>query len=204
MDVQMPEMGGLEATAVIRDRERRTGRYTPIIAMTAHAMKRDRDRCLAAGMDGYLAKPVDPKALFAAIEAGEEDLARSAQSSPAALSPAFDLEDLERRSGGDQALVGEIVRLFLEDCPLRMAEIREAIGQGDGDLIRLAAHGLRGAAGYVSAARVVEAAARLESIGAEHRVGEAAAAHDELVSVVAELVTVLRNIENRAPRVAEL
>jgi signal transduction histidine kinase/DNA-binding response OmpR family regulator len=203
MDVQMPEMGGLEATAVIRDRERRTGGYTRIIAMTAHAMKGDRDRCLAAGMDGYLAKPVDPKALFAAIEANDEELARSTQTAPVS-SLAFDLEDLERRSGGDQALVGEIVRLFLEDCPLRMADIREAIGKGDGDLIRSAAHGLKGAAGYVSAPRVVEAAARLESIGAEHRVGEAAAAHDDLVSVVAELVTVLRHIENRAPRVAEL
>ena len=68
MDVQMPEMDGFEATAAIRDKERRTGKHLPIIAMTAHAMQGDRERCLEAGMDGYVTKPVNVKELFAAIE----------------------------------------------------------------------------------------------------------------------------------------
>jgi CheY-like chemotaxis protein len=68
MDVQMPEMGGFEATAVIREKERMSGAHIPIIAMTAHAMKGDRERCLAAGMDGYISKPINAKELFAAIE----------------------------------------------------------------------------------------------------------------------------------------
>jgi CheY-like chemotaxis protein len=68
MDVQMPGMSGLEATAIIREREKKTGRHAWIIAMTAHAMKRDRDRCLAAGMDAYLSKPIDRRALFEAVE----------------------------------------------------------------------------------------------------------------------------------------
>ena len=68
MDVQMPEMGGFEATALIRDREARTGGYTRIVAMTAHAMTGDRDRCIAAGMDGYVPKPVKRDVLFAEID----------------------------------------------------------------------------------------------------------------------------------------
>src|SRR5437764_5707502 len=68
MEVQMPEMGGFAATAKIRELEQKTGRHLPIIAMTAHAMKGDRDRCLDAGMDGYVAKPIQAKAILAAIE----------------------------------------------------------------------------------------------------------------------------------------
>jgi CheY-like chemotaxis protein len=202
MDVQMPEMGGLEATAVIRDRERRLGGHVRVIAMTAHAMKGDRDRCLAAGMDGYLSKPVDPRALFTAIEAHEYEAAGAElRGGPPAV--AFDLAGLERRAGGDQALVGEIVRLFLEDCPLRMAQIGEAVASGDAARIQSAAHGLKGAAGYVSAPRVVETASRLELAGAEGRVPKALDVHGELVNAVAALVAALHDFEGRTPRVAD-
>ncbi|MGE4055601.1 MAG: response regulator, partial [Vicinamibacterales bacterium] len=68
MDVQMPVMGGFEATAVIRERERATGEHVRIVAMTAHAMTGDRERCLQAGMDGYLSKPIDPQKLYAVVE----------------------------------------------------------------------------------------------------------------------------------------
>jgi CheY-like chemotaxis protein len=68
MDVQMPEMNGFECTGLIREREQRTGTHLPIVAMTAHAMKGDEERCLAAGMDGYLSKPIQPDELFAVVE----------------------------------------------------------------------------------------------------------------------------------------
>jgi CheY-like chemotaxis protein len=69
MDVQMPQMGGFEATLEIRGREETTGEHVPIVAMTAHAMKGDKERCIAAGMDAYISKPIQPKELFQTVEA---------------------------------------------------------------------------------------------------------------------------------------
>jgi CheY-like chemotaxis protein len=87
MDVQMPEMGGLEATAQIRIAEQGTGRHIPVIAMTAHAMKGDRERCLEAGMDGYVSKPVQPKELLAAIEEWTQGPAESLSANALAGAP---------------------------------------------------------------------------------------------------------------------
>ena len=122
----MPEMGGLEATAVDpRPRAQRRAAHLRIIAMTAHAMKGDRERCLAAGMDGYLAKPVDPQTLFAAVETGdgwadERAWATDGATPRAGGASTFDIVELRRRVSGDEALMAEVIRLFLEDCPLRM------------------------------------------------------------------------------------
>jgi len=160
MDIQMPEMGGIEATRAIREREASTGRHTRIVAMTAHAMAGDRDRYLAAGMDEYLSKPVDRNALFAAVEPFPLAVRSRGEGRPPPPAP-IHLDEMRRRLGDDD-LIAEITAIFLADCPVRLAEIKTAVDARDRDAIRTAAHALKGAAGAVSAAPVAECARALE------------------------------------------
>jgi signal transduction histidine kinase/DNA-binding response OmpR family regulator/HPt (histidine-containing phosphotransfer) domain-containing protein len=187
MDVQMPEMGGFEATALIRDREAKAGGYTRIVAMTAHALTGDRDRCIAAGMDGYLSKPINQALLFEVVEQGSTGTTARAVS--------FNRAELLDRLGGDIDLLGEVINLFLEDCPRRLAAIGAAVGQRDGELIRAAAHALKGSAGTIAASAVFEAAQTLERIGAEKRLDAADAARDTLVREAAVLLDTLRKVQ---------
>jgi two-component system, sensor histidine kinase and response regulator len=162
MDVQMPEMGGFEATRVIRERERATGAHLPIIAMTAHAMKGDRERCLEAGMDEYLTKPLDSRQLCMLVE----HMAAGQPPVEPELPPAPGVSDrVLARVGGDRQLLVEISKLFVDDAPRHLEKIREAIEQRDGESLRRAAHGLKGAAANFEADGVVSAARTLEEIG---------------------------------------
>ncbi len=139
MDVQMPEVGGFEATEAIRARERATGGHVRIVAMTAHAMQGDREECLAAGMDDYLAKPAESRALFAVIENDSGTVTVP----PEPVMPAtsfFDLADLARTMDGDQRLVREMVKIFLDDCPRQMAALKAAVDARDPVQIRATAH----------------------------------------------------------------
>jgi two-component system, sensor histidine kinase and response regulator len=172
MDVQMPEMDGFEATAAIRARESMTGVHTPIVAMTAHALKGDRERCLAAGMDGYVSKPLRPQELFdvlASVAPGAS-AAGNGPSPPPEPQPtpdAFDMAATLERVDGDLELMKELVGLFLGECPRRMAEIREAIGRRDGPGLERAAHALKGSVGNFGAQRAYDAAGRLEQAAHE-------------------------------------
>jgi signal transduction histidine kinase/CheY-like chemotaxis protein len=179
MDVQMPEMGGLEATAEIRARERQTGGHVRIIAMTAHAMIGDRERCLTGGMDGYLAKPIDPVLLYAMLEHGSEATLAAAVAPPKPAT-AIDRDQLMARLGGDQELLVDVVRLFLSDCPQRLAAIKAAVDARDAEGIRTTAHALKGAAGNLAATRLFDAARTLERIGAEGRLDAAEAGWRQL------------------------
>ncbi len=161
MDVQMPEMGGFEATAAIRASERDAGTHLPIIAITAHVMKGDRERCLAAGMDDYITKPFDSRNLCRLIEKA----AGAAPSEPPQPSPTDLPDEVLARVGGDRALLGEMIRLFADDAPRTITRIRSAVDARDSAALRRAAHALRGAAANFEAADVVQAARRLEEIG---------------------------------------
>ncbi|MGH9373047.1 MAG: response regulator, partial [Vicinamibacterales bacterium] len=184
MDVQMPEMGGFEATDIIRRSEQTIGAYTRIVAMTAHAMSGDRDRCIAAGMDGYLSKPINQALLFEVVEQGSV----GADARPTA----FSKTELTDRLGGDVDLLGDVIRLFLDDCPKRLAAINAAVDQRDSELIRTTAHALKGAAGTIAAPAVFEAAQALERIGAEKRLDAAEAARRVLAREAANLLDTLR------------
>jgi two-component system, sensor histidine kinase and response regulator len=193
MDIQMPEMGGIDATRAIREREASTGRHMRIIAMTAHAMKGDREQCLASGMDGYLSKPIDPAALFAAIEQqsftapGEADT-RLPETAPLAF------DEMRRRLADDDELVGEVIEMFLVDYPLRLTQIKAAVAARDPEAVRTAAHALGGAAGNLAAAPVVACARVLETL-AEAGTLDPAMADAAWVRLEAEgerLITALR------------
>jgi signal transduction histidine kinase/CheY-like chemotaxis protein/HPt (histidine-containing phosphotransfer) domain-containing protein len=163
MDVQMPEMGGFEATAIVREREQRTGGRVPIIAMTAHALKGDRERCLAAGMDDYLTKPLDSRTLCATVERAAGGA--PSPSTPEPTSPIEIPERLLERVAGDRQLLAEISRLFVDDAPAYLERIRQAIDCGNGEELRRAAHALKGAAANFEATAVVDAARTLEEMG---------------------------------------
>ena len=178
MDVQMPEMSGLEATQAIRDRERSTRRHVPIVALTAHAMQGDRERCLAAGMDGYLAKPVDGAELVATVERvarAKPGRARPAAKKGAARSRdvVFDERTALAHTAGDRRLLIETIALFRADAPLYIRRIGRALKQRDGEALQMAAHGFKGALATVGSERGRELAAELEQIGRERRFADA-------------------------------
>ena len=190
MDIQMPEMSGLEATAAIRELERQPA-ATRIVAMTAFAMHGDRELCLAAGMDGYLSKPVDRKR--AVVEEGSGRRRRHRHGA------FLDRAGMMERLGGDEELAGEVIRLFIQDCPERLAAIRSAVDHRSAEDIRKAAHALKGAAGNLSALALFEATATLERIGAENRLDAAEKGLRRVVAEVSLLMTTLRQLDTNKP-----
>jgi signal transduction histidine kinase/DNA-binding response OmpR family regulator len=183
MDVQMPVLDGMAATARLREREAATGRHVPIVAMTAHAMKGDAERCLEAGMDAYLAKPVDARELFDAIES-----LTAAVEPRESASAAERLDDaLRSRFAGDEQLFREVVDVFLDSSPALMTRLRDAVTRGDASAVAEAAHTLKGSVGYFGAADVADAARRLEVMG---RAGDLSAAP----ATLAELETALSHL----------
>ena len=179
MDVQMPVLDGFAATAAIRESEAKSGIHTPIIAMTAHAMKGDRERCLAAGMDDYVSKPFRPRELFAAVERVEPVAAavksgdRATTPSPRAPEPAcrpsrdacsqaFDRDEALRNVGGSEAVLTEMIELFATECPKQMADIAAAYESGDSHAVMRAAHTLKGSVSLFAAEAATAAARRIE------------------------------------------
>jgi CheY-like chemotaxis protein len=167
MDLQMPVMSGIEATRAIRARESGSGEHIRIVAMTAHAMDGDRQRCLEAGMDGYLSKPINPPRLFTAVEQPSDSAAAAAATVSTVTRPVFDESALLARLSGDAGLMATVITVFLEDCPARLAVIHNAVTARDHAGLRAAAHALAGAAGNLSATGLFIAAKALEQASAE-------------------------------------
>ena len=173
MDVQMPTLDGFAATAEIRELEKDGGGRIPIIAMTAHAMKGDRERCLDAGMDDYVAKPFRPLDLFRAIEEAcpgspratpaPGDAAESAKvDAEAAGEPVLDRKQALANVGGSENVLVEMAEMFAEEGPKQLAEIEAAHASGDLKLLQRAAHTLKGSAALFAASDAANAARRIE------------------------------------------
>ncbi len=183
MDCQMPEMDGFEATRAIRRAEMEgtiaggTKSPIPIVALTANAVKGDRERCLAAGMDDYLTKPLNAERLLEVINAHLQPAGRG--SATEADDPSYDMEApvaegsplpidgelLLKRWSGHEGLVRRILTTFAAQAGADLAQIERSIAAGDAGQTERLAHGLKGAAGYIAAGRVYELAAQLETMG---------------------------------------
>jgi len=178
MDVQMPEMDGLEATAAIRAKERRTGTHIPIVAMTAHAMKGDRERCLEAGMDHYVSKPIRARVLFDAIDeilggvapggAVRSDTVTDVSTPEEPAGRTLDWDEARRAVGGDPELLKMMVETALEDTPHLLGRIREAVAGADPAALKLAAHTLKGSIRYFGQTLAYQQAYRLEKMGEDN------------------------------------
>jgi PAS domain S-box-containing protein len=204
MDVQMPVMGGFEATAAIREREGRLGGHLRIVAMTAHSMKGDRERCLEAGMDDYLSKPIRTEELFALLERTETaEAARGPASTPPPPPVGAQTDPIDRRAflermGGDAELLREVVEAFRVEMPRMRARVREAVEKQLAPEVERAAHALKGAVGVFSAEGAVRAALTLERLGRAGELAGVEAAHTALEREVERLVEAVEAVAREA------
>jgi PAS domain S-box-containing protein len=196
MDVQMPEMDGFEAAAAIRKKERGTGTHLPIVAMTAHAMKGDRERCLAAGMDGYLPKPVKREELIDAVERHSYESPAPEKDRLARKQPGLDRAAVLARLDGDEEQLAELAGLFIQESPKLLSAIQQAIEQDDAQGLERAAHALKGSVGNFVIPTAVKAAQTLETMGREGNLAAADTAYAVLQEEIAGIVQVFQRLES--------
>jgi two-component system sensor histidine kinase/response regulator len=193
MDMQMPEMGGAEAMGIIRDREASAGGHMPIVALTAHALKGDRERCLEAGADGYVPKPISPPMLFHEIDLV---LARFAPASEERRTPSD--RGALARVAADPNMLREIIAIFLEDAPKQLAGLREGLNAGDGGAVYRAAHTLKGSVGNFQAQEIV---AHLQRLEARAREGDMGTCHRIFEQIEAEMDRLIVSLTESGERI---
>ncbi len=204
MDVQMPEMDGYEATGAIREKEKSAGGHIPIIAMTANAMKGDREKCLEAGMDDYVAKPVRSHELFTTLEKyaaaareGDVPVAANAGATPPS-EEVFDQRDFEAQAG-DGDLMRELIDIFDEESGEMLARIETASEKGDAKALHEAAHALKGMIGNYGARQAFDKAKEIDSLAREGNLARARAEIPRLQASIDRLRQALRNFRERIP-----
>ena len=188
MDLQMPEMGGIEATAAIRDYESQIKRgeamapansafsfihsnlgHIPIVAMTAHAMRGDRERCLAAGMDEYISKPINPRELFEIIARLDLSFANEVPALPDEKQSGgiFDEDLLMARVDGDLELLRKVIEMFKLDCPRLLSQMQQAVTKQDTSALKRSAHSFRGGVAIFTTKSAYQTAEKLEQMATE-------------------------------------
>ena len=197
MDVQMPQMDGYAATAAIREREKTSGAHLPIMAMTAHAMKGDRERCLQAGMDGYISKPFQARDLLEQVEqlAQAPTLEAGGQSASSAGNGERSHQAPHDFFDGDDDLFCEVVDLFLRDYPERLGNLRQAAGKGDAGGLELAAHSLKGTVSFFGAPELFSL---LEKTERSAREGDLSFGIGAIAELEAKLQTLASSLEKRS------
>lgn len=198
MDVQMPEMDGIEATAALRLAELETGLHLPVIAMTALVMKGDRERCIAAGMDGYLPKPIRSQELDEVLDNCVARKTRSTGSAelasvppPMNLQEAIDARELLERVGDERDFLAELVNTFRDDFPKQLETMTTALKDGNATQLTLAAHSLKGALSNLAAPRAAVLAAGVEAAGKSGNFPSAEIALKDLRPELARVVDAL-------------
>jgi two-component system sensor histidine kinase/response regulator len=191
----MPELDGFEVVQAIRERERTTGTHLPVIAVTARSRQEDRERCLAAGMDDFLTKPIGPAELFAAID--RVFAGRPASGGHLALStePGVLLapKTLLAACDNDPVLLDTLIRVFKDNISGSLAQVQEAITRADPERLQESGHELRGLVSTFST-KAAQAAALLEALGASGQIGDAASILDGLTGMAERLVPQLEEL----------
>jgi len=179
MDVEMPQMDGLETTRAIRAREAESGQHIPIVAMTAYASKEDQEKCLEAGVDSYLSKPLSPESLRQALSDFPPLQLEISATQPVDLDAALEATD------GDWEILREGVGLFMEhDYPRHMEALSQGLAQRDAQGVKVAAHGLKGALASFGSRPARDVAQRIETMGRE---GDLDGAQSALAELKAEV-----------------
>lgn len=201
MDVQMPEMDGLAATAAIREFESESGRHTPIVAMTAHAMKGDRERCLQAGMDEYLSKPIRGRQIadmFIRLQLRPAEAPHPASEFPEAFATAGSGDDsiINWKNAldsvdQDRDLLMAVIDAFTQEAPRLLADAQKAIQEGDAPTLHRSGHTMKGALLSLGADQPSELAKAIEQLGASGTTEGATALMDELVGAVEDVLRLL-------------
>lgn len=197
MDIQMPDMDGIEATAAIRELEKGKTRRLPVIAMTAHAMKGDRSRFMEAGMDAYIAKPVQARELLTVIEQTVPqpgETAQERQPQPATL----EIIDWKRglaAADGDSTLLHDLLRIFANEAPAALDKLRSAVEMKDGAAIERAAHTLKGAVSNFGAEAVVQAALNIEIMGRQRDLEHAEEAFRSVEQKIRRVLAAIETLE---------
>ncbi|MFT4114518.1 response regulator [Silvibacterium sp.] len=202
MDMQMPEMDGFEATVALREREKDTGAHQPVVAMTALAMTGDRERCMDAGMDGYLSKPIRPNELDAVLDQYLlEKLASGSEPEPLSEPQhSIDVSQLLDRIDDDRALLADLNEIFRADYPNHIKMLQRAIDDRNAADVQRIGHMMKGALSNLSATRAAELAAHLEEMG---KGGQLAGTQVLLDDLAKELVSVQQVLDYLCPENAK-